>query len=231
MADDPDLPSWLDLGDDDDDDQQKPDPNFAPGAPAGTPYGENPFVAAVIEESSSRKRWLIGSGAAVAVLAVVIGVLVALTGGSSGTDASTDRSQPAPLPSSSASFSTVSCPTSMQGAVTTGRDAGGTVGGAQVIKAFDYGYYVQRSGTDARSLVAGGAPVGSAEKLQAAIDQLPVGTTHCLQITDRGNGTWGVVLTQQAPGDAQPVVFHQQVQTVDAGGRTWIFSIEEDPQR
>lgn len=121
------------------------------------------------------------------------------------------------------------CPSATDGPITTGRDRGGFQGGPAVIKAFDYAYYVDRSGRSARAVVAAGARVGTAEDLQAAIDKLDPKTTHCLRITNRGNGLWGVQLTQIPPIGA-PTVIAQQIQTSDAGGRTWIVSIVRDPQ-
>ncbi|MBE7190355.1 hypothetical protein [Jatrophihabitans endophyticus] len=112
-----------------------------------------------------------------------------------------------------------------------GRDAGGDRGGAQVIKKFDYAYYVTRSGAAARAVVTPTARVGDAAALQDYIDhQLPAGTTHCLQITDRGDGLFAVTLAETRPGQ-QPTLLYQLVRTVDLGGRTFITAIDTDPAK
>lgn len=118
------------------------------------------------------------------------------------------------------------CPESVDGPVTTGNDSGDQESGPGVIKAFDYAYYVDRSGERART-VATPSGVGSAKDLQASIDALPADTSHCLRITDRGNGLYAVQLTETRPGE-QPIVYPQLIQTVQADGKTWIASIKKD---
>lgn len=119
------------------------------------------------------------------------------------------------------------CPEDVDGPVTTGNDAGDQTTGPGVIKAFDYAYYVDRSGERARA-VATPTGVGTTQALQASIDALPADTTHCLRITDLGNGLHAVQLTENRPGE-QPIVYPQLIQTIQAGGKTWIASIKKDP--
>lgn len=118
------------------------------------------------------------------------------------------------------------CPEGVDGPVTTGNDSGDQESGPGVIKAFDYAYYVDRSGERART-VATPTGVGSTKELQASIDALPADTGHCLRITDRGNGLYAVQLTETRPGE-QPIVYPQLIQTVEADGKTWIASIKKD---
>ncbi|MBR7194640.1 hypothetical protein KB201_21175 [Gordonia sp. SCSIO 19800] len=118
------------------------------------------------------------------------------------------------------------CPEGVDGPVTTGNDSGDQESGPGVIKAFDYAYYVDRSGERARA-VATPTGVGSTQALQASIDGLPPDTGHCLRITDRGNGLYAVQLTETRPGE-QPIVYPQLIQTVQADGKTWIASIKKD---
>ena len=118
------------------------------------------------------------------------------------------------------------CPESVDGAVTTGNDAGDQHSGPGVIKAFDYAYYVDRSGERARALAVPNG-VGSTQALQASIDALPTDTAHCLHISDRGSGLYAVKLAETRPGE-QPIVYPQLIQTVQAAGTTWIASIKKD---
>lgn len=119
------------------------------------------------------------------------------------------------------------CPEGVEGPVTVGNDAGDQRSGPGVIKAFDHAYYVERSGAAARA-VATPNGVGTTQALQASIDAIPADTRHCLTITDRGNGLFAVQLTQTPPDGGQPTVYRQLIQTVQAGGKTWISSIRKD---
>lgn len=123
------------------------------------------------------------------------------------------------------------CPETTTGAVTTGDDQGDVVGGAAVIKRFNFAYYVWRSGAKAREVVAPNALVGTVQQLDDGIRSIPEGSTFCLSITDRGEGLWAVQLTQNTPNPADRKVWHQLVQTVDSQGRTWIVSIDTDKRK
>lgn len=247
-SDDDDLPSWTDLGGDDEDDDfpEIADAPVAPGGVGGTvPVArgsdsdatdfagleDNPFVSAVLEQPRPHRRLYAGAGIAVVVAAIAIGLIVWLatrSSGSSGPDAApavtSTTSGPTPAPVAGA------CPSTVHGATTTGNTAGGVDSGPAAIMAFDYGYYVKRSGQAAREVVAADARVGTAAEIQSGIDKLAPGTTHCLRITSRGDGLWGVELTQIPPHGGAPVVIKQQIQTIESGGRTWISSIVPDPQ-
>lgn len=118
------------------------------------------------------------------------------------------------------------CPDDETGSVTTGRGEGGVVGGPDVIKRFQHGYYVDRKGATAREVVRPDAAVGSGPQLDASIARLPDPTQYCLQITDRGQGLWAVQLIEVTP--VQRTVYPQLVQTTEQDGRTWITSIQAD---
>lgn len=160
---------------------------------------------------------------------VVVGVM-ALFGGSSDSPSptaipaqNTPAVSAAPTPPADAD-----CPNRTDGAVTTGRDAGNTTSGAGVIKAFDFAYYVTRSGSAVRATATATANLGTPETIQATIDSLPAGTTHCLRIEDKGAGLYAVTLTQQAPGTGAPTVYQQQIQTAVINGRTLIAAIPQN---
>jgi hypothetical protein len=110
--------------------------------------------------------------------------------------------------------------------VSWGRDAGGTSNGVDVIKAFDYGYYVLRSGAKARSVVTPDAAlVADAPTIQRAVDAMPTGTTHCLEITDRGGGVYEVKLAEFLPTSDSPNLTFQVIETGVRDGRTVITAI------
>lgn len=167
---------------------------------------------------------------ALVVVVLVIGAIGAsvLTGAGDSAPPAAEPSVAAPPPVATAP-SDEDCPDATDGPVTTGRDAGGTVGGAEVIKAFEYAYYVKRSGTAARELVAPLGKPNRADQMQAFIDRLDPDTLHCVKITDRGNGLWAVELTELLPRGGEPITYHQLIQTIDANGRTFINSIVKDP--
>ncbi|MBF6327455.1 hypothetical protein [Nocardia transvalensis] len=109
--------------------------------------------------------------------------------------------------------------------VVSGTDPGGTGSGPDAILAFERAYYVQRSGFAARAVVADDATVRTAEEIQRGINQVPVGTRYCVQITRAGDeGQWEVRLTEQRP-DEQPRTFTQIITTRTIATRTLITAI------
>ncbi|NED66292.1 hypothetical protein G3I15_35735, partial [Streptomyces sp. SID10244] len=149
--------------------------------------------------------------AAVAVVVVAVGAGMTLV--SSVFDGTTDGDAPRDpvavlgggVSSSAPSPVVDECPEKTDGPVTVGNDVGDQRSGPGVIKAFDYAYYVLRSSAQARA-VATPNGVGTTQALQASIDALPAETRHCLTITDRGNGSFAVQLTQSPPDGGQPTV-------------------------
>ncbi|WP_051182258.1 hypothetical protein [Nocardia vinacea] len=123
---------------------------------------------------------------------------------------------------------TPGCEQRRTGDVISGTDPGGTSDGPSAILAFERAYYVQRSGFAARGVVANDANVPAADQIQRGINQVPIGTLYCVQITragsDAGEAHWEVRLTQQRPGE-QPQTFTQIITTRTAGNRTLITGI------
>lgn len=132
---------------------------------------------------------------------------------------------PADQPSAVA---TPDCEQRRTGDVISGTDPGGTSDGPSAILAFERAYYVQRSGFAARGVVANDANVPAADQIQRGINQVPMGTRYCVQITragsDVGEAHWEVRLTQQLPGE-QPQTFTQIITTRTTGNRTLITAI------
>ncbi|WP_280277864.1 hypothetical protein [Nocardia wallacei] len=133
----------------------------------------------------------------------------------------------APVPSTGqpATFAADGCEQRRTADVVSGTDPGGTGNGPDAILAFERAYYVQRSGFAARAVVADDATVPAAEQIQRGINQVPVGTRYCVQITRAGEeGQWEVRLTQQTPDDP-PQSFTQTVITKTVANRTLISAI------
>ncbi|WP_157107575.1 hypothetical protein [Nocardia amikacinitolerans] len=133
-------------------------------------------------------------------------------------------------PDSPTAVATPGCEQRRTGDVVSGTGIGGTTDGPSAILAFERAYYVQRSGPAARAVVAADATVPPAEQIQRGIDQVPVGTRYCVQITRTavgagdGQSHWEVRLTQQYPGQ-QPRIFTQIITTKTVNGRTLITGI------
>ena len=191
--------------------------------------------------SPSRRR---GRGSVVVVAAVVVLVIVVAGGAMLLTSSlsflrsdppnvdlpAADQANwstiPSPEPAPPPSVTNPDCPTATVGKVSWGRDAGGTSNGVDAIKAFDYGYYVLRSGEKARAVVAPDAAlVADAPTIQRAVDAMPAGTTHCLEITDTGGGVYEVRLAEFLPNSAAPNLTFQVIETGIRDGRTVITGI------
>ncbi|WP_150403246.1 hypothetical protein [Nocardia colli] len=144
---------------------------------------------------------------------------------SAGTSAAPTTVAPAPA----SAIATQGCEQKRTPDAVSGTDPGGTANGPDAILAFEYAYYVERSGYRARAVVADNAIVSPAEQIQRGINQIPVGTRYCVQITrtrdgDDGLAHWEVQLTQQYPGE-QPKTFTQLITTRTVAARTLITAI------
>ncbi|WP_227984247.1 hypothetical protein [Nocardia spumae] len=138
-------------------------------------------------------------------------------------------SAPTASPSASSApsspIATDGCEQQRSAEVVSGTDPGGTATGPDAILAFERAYYVQRSGYAAHAVVADDSSVPPADQIQRGINQVPVGTRYCVQITRTGDeGQWEVRLTQQKP-DEQPHDFTQIISTRSESGRTLITGI------
>lgn len=103
-------------------------------------------------------------------------------------------------------------------------DHGDQKSGAGVIAAFEYSYYVTRSGDAVRALATPDSPLPLADKITAGIDSVPIGTTHCVRITPITAGVYSVVIAEMRPGQA-PDQFSQTITTKDIDGRWFVDSI------
>lgn len=115
------------------------------------------------------------------------------------------------------------CPVQQDAQVVQSAGPGSTSSGTDSILRFQHAYYVDRSAAKAWEVVAPGA-VESKEGLQRAIDAVPLGTRHCVQISAAGPGRHKVVVTVLGP-DGKPAVYPMSIATNLIGGRALITSI------
>lgn len=171
---------------------------------------------------ASKRRMVLAAGGASVVVVLGIVVLFALIGGGS------DDAQSAPTsPSVQAQVTPApvsGCRNEVVGGVVSRADAGSQRSGPEVIKAFNDAYYVQRSARAAHAVAAKGALEPEAA-MQKTLDEIPVGTTHCLAIREQGADQFVVELIQTPPGGGAPTVYHQLIRITEAGGKYWISSI------
>ncbi|MGO4614442.1 hypothetical protein AB4305_09635 [Nocardia sp. 2YAB30] len=167
--------------------------------------------------SSSRGRVLGALAAVVVLIALTVTIIVV----------SRNNGDTSAAPDVGSTTAALSCPSSKDGKVTVGNGPGDTASGAGAILGFQNAFYVARSGERARSFVAPDADFSTAAVLQQAIDeQIPVGTTHCVRITELGPGTFNVDLTEHRP-DGTTIVYQQSVTTVDRDGKKLVSVIRE----
>ncbi|REK83741.1 hypothetical protein DVG80_04570 [Rhodococcus erythropolis] len=100
-------------------------------------------------------------------------------------------------------------------------DPGDQKSGAGVIAAFEHAYYVTRSGTAVRALATPDTCLPSVDKIQAGIDTVPTGTTHCVRITPISAGIYSVALTEMRPGQP-PAQFPQTITAEELDGRWFV---------
>lgn len=100
-------------------------------------------------------------------------------------------------------------------------DPGDQKSGPGVIAAFEHAYYVTRSGTAVRELTTPDTSLPSKEKIQAGIDTVPTGTTHCVRITPISAGIYSVALTEMRPGQP-PAQFPQTITAKELDGRWFV---------
>ncbi|QIS04884.1 hypothetical protein F5X71_23415 [Nocardia brasiliensis] len=117
------------------------------------------------------------------------------------------------------------CPTEHAATIVRGAEKGSTATGPDAIMAFQYAYYVERSGERARQAVADDATVSPAATIQRGIDTIPAGTTHCVRIVTIADHRYSVEVTEYRPGGVPATYNKQTVTTAVIDGRTLITGI------
>ncbi|MFC3964708.1 hypothetical protein [Nocardia jiangsuensis] len=205
-------------------------PKPPPVAADGLAWSDDPIArrlapggSTVVERAPAANRGtLYGAlAAALALLVAVVVIVVTVRGGGD-----SDPVAAAPVPSTAA----LSCPAAEDGTVTVGNGTGTTESGAGAVLGFQYAFYVERNGEQARRYVdPDAANISSAQVIQSAIDeQIPVGTTHCLRVTELATDTFEVDLTEHRP-DGATTVYQQTVTTVVKEGKHLVHSIDNRP--
>ncbi|MFF2084370.1 hypothetical protein ACFVVM_11360 [Nocardia sp. NPDC058176] len=192
--------------------------------PAPDYGGDDEVFARMIDRSRRRRapRWVAPLAASVAGAVLIGGGYLQFRGPAPESAAASSPLEPVP----SATAIAASCPTEQTDGKLQSNGPGGTDSGIAAILAFQHAYYVARSGDEARTLVASNAALPSGAAIQAGIDTIPVGTTHCLDIAPGpAAGQYLVTITEFRP-DAVPIVYNPQlVDTAAVGTKTLITSI------
>ncbi|WP_223885300.1 hypothetical protein [Nocardia colli] len=183
---------------------------LTPATPAAPPAPERK------SGSHTARNVLAGILAVVILVGLTVTVIMVSKGGNDN-----------PVPPAASSSAEKSCPADKTGKVTIGNGNGDTSSGANAILGFQYAFYVERSGERARRFVAPDAEnVSPADVIQAGIDtEVPVGTKHCLRISEVGSDTFNVDLTQRKP-DGTETIYHQTITTVIRDGKVLVYSIK-----
>ena len=192
-----------------------PKPSGAPKAPR-SPKGEPP-----------RRPYLLRYAAALLLVAALLGWFLLRVFSGSDTSAPVvaqgDDVAPTSMPALAVTPpAAVTEPVADPSACRT--DQGDQKTGAGVIAAFEHAYYITRSADAVRALATPDTSLPLAEKIQAGIDSVPVGTTHCVRITAIASDVYSVVLAEMRPGIA-PEQYPQTITTKDIDGRWFVDSI------
>ncbi|MFD3744129.1 hypothetical protein [Nocardia sp. NPDC058633] len=188
--------------------------------------------ARVLEPSgalrASRKRqraWVVLAVSVLVLIVAATGVFFLLFG-RGGDNAARHATPPLHFTAGNLTADTAgSCPTERTDIVLRSAEAGGTDSGPDAVLAFQYAYYVSRSGEQARAVVAPDADVSPAAVIQRGIDTIPVGTTHCVRITTVAADRFTVEVTEFRPAGAPATYTKQSVRTALVGDRTLITGI------
>ncbi|WP_054813047.1 hypothetical protein [Nocardia arizonensis] len=206
-------------------------PRFEP-APDPRPETEplpDDIFARMVDRSKRRRsrRWLAPLAGSVAAAILVGLAFFQFRGGPAPQSvASSTPAEMIVVPAATPGTAVAQCPAQRVGDRIQGNGAGGVDSGPAAIFAFQHAYYVARSGTLARTLVAPNASVSAAPAIQQGIDSIPVGTNYCVSLTPGvSEGQYVVVVTEYRPGTAAFTYNPQTVATARVGDKTLITGI------
>ncbi|WP_227996863.1 hypothetical protein [Nocardia australiensis] len=164
----------------------------------------------------SRRSWLVLATALVASLATVAVVLVY-------TAAANPARRPVATVTDPVLGGGPGCEPTRTDQLVRGDGTGSTLSGPEVIMAFQYAYYVIRSGAGARALTTPDAAVSAVEQIDKGIASIPAGTRHCVMITPMLDGRFDVVITELRP-DSVARTYRQFVTVAADNG---VFAIDK----
>ncbi|MFX0576010.1 hypothetical protein [Nocardia nepalensis] len=194
----------------------------APLWPGMIPPGPSPRVLPARHPQRRKRRpprrpWLVGSAAFFGTLAAVALVLVYTAEASNTRQATATITDPV-------LGGGPNCEPTRTEQLVRGNGTGSTASGPDVILAFQYAYYVSRSGSDARALTSPEAGVSAVQLIDAGIKSIPLGTQHCVLITSMLDGRFDVVITEIRP-DSTVRTYRQFVSVAPREGITVITKI------
>ncbi|MFI6866649.1 hypothetical protein [Nocardia sp. NPDC050406] len=181
--------------------------------------------------AESRERWAVPLLGILGICAIGAAVTVQLTKSDAtpppaAAAEAPPQLQPATEPAAPAAATGGDCPAETNGSHVRGNGPGGYATGPEAILALQHAYYVARSGALVRSLVDLDASIPSAPEIQAGIDTVPEGTTHCVQISPGAfSGQYTVIITEFRPDKTTRIWSPQLVMTTARGERTVITAI------
>lgn len=200
--------------------------DYDDGSGAGPTRSAAALRVAVRERRSRRTRVVVVLIVALLLLAGATAGVVYLLGGRKADDAA---GGPASMQLTSGGIDGAPpagpCPTERSPAVVRSAEQGGTMSGPDAVLAFQYAYYVTRSGEQAWKVVAPNATVSSAALIQTGINSIPAGTKHCVRIVTVSDNVYSVEVTESRPGGAPETYNKQMVTTAVVDGRTLITGI------
>lgn len=171
-----------------------------------------------------QRTWMVLAVSVLVLVLAATGVFFLLFG--RGEEASGKHAAPLQFTAGNLTADTLgACPTERTDTVVRSAEAGGTGSGPDAVLAFQYAYYVTRSGEQARAAATPDADVSPAAVIQRGIDSIPVGTTHCVRITTVAADRFTVEVTEFRPAGAPATYTKQSVRTAVVGDRTYIAGI------
>ncbi|QLY29309.1 hypothetical protein [Nocardia huaxiensis] len=225
---------------DDWEDEDEPEPAHR-AAPTGRLGLQERRVAAArhrlgTARHDTERTWIAPLLGVLAVLAVVAAIAVQV--GKMSSSGEPDGPPAVALPTAEtsgaqpAADTTGTCPSEINGEHVRGNGTGSHRSGAEVILAVQSRYYRDRSGQQVFEMFAPDAAAPTAAQIQAGIDTIPAGTTHCVQIMPGPfTGQHIMVVTETHPDGTRRTWPPQLVLTTLVGDKWFVASIvplEED---
>lgn len=202
---------------------------FEQGQASAAPEPERAEHVPVASHAVGPKALFAGS---VAVVLLVLGggawFLASLLGGQESSSAPltvpTTEVSAEPADSESAAAGEA-CEASESAKVITGDGKGDQDSVAGVVLAFQYAYYVERDAEKIEPLVDKDSNIRDLDALQAGIDSVERGTTHCVSVTPEDDKVASVEITETS-ADGTMALIEQRVTTTSESGDVRIVSIE-----
>lgn len=201
---------------------------FEQGQASAAPEPERAEHVPVQSHAVGPKALFAGS---VAVVLLVLGggawFLASLLGGqeSSSAPLTVPTTEASSEPVDPASAASEACEATESAEVITGAGKGDQDSIAGVVLAFQHAYYVERDAETIAPLLDKDSNIRDLDALQAGIDSIERGTTHCVSVTPEDDRVASVEVTETAT-DGATALIEQRVTTTSESGDVRIVSIE-----